>query len=360
MPTVPIARALAEIGCSVVYVTSAVLAACLREQGFHAEAFDSEGAQRNPAEFLAKTAVYEIVNSGRSFWQQFGHGTVRASFIENGIRKVAQIARPSLILIDHLFFRNHRSFAGWSADGVPVMHVATSMPRWDEIGEDSEVPRWVLCPADFELDCFLAGYRNTTFCEPSIDWRRCEIEFTHVGARPASPLILYAPGTQVMMQTNADERLAMVVEVASRLSQCDFLIATGTQKSPQRWARLPDNVMIVSHLPQLALLRRAAVLITHGGLGSLKEAMSCGVPVVTMPAVFDQPYNAMRVRKKGLGHSIFPEKLSPQNLQWALESVLDSQAIRSSVACMRELFLDEERRHPFLNLVKRRVLGVSD
>ena len=46
---------------------------------------------------------------------------------------------------------------------------------------------------------------------------------------------------------------------------------------------LPGNPLVVNFAPQLALLDRCAVLITHAGLNTTLEAISRGVPMVAMP-----------------------------------------------------------------------------
>jgi UDP:flavonoid glycosyltransferase YjiC (YdhE family) len=350
MPTFAVAEALMAAGHSVVYLTSMTLAAHLKERGFLAEPFAT-----TQGHLPQSHAAYDVMNSGRSYWQQFGHGAVRAEFIDTRVREFARKYRPSLILADHLFFRNHKLFPSCEVNGVPVVHVATSMPRWDEPEIDSSVPRWVLCPADLELRCFLDDYRNIEFAEPSIDWNRREVAFSSANLRHGKALILYSPGTQMVMHVNANERLCEVLTAAKAIPDCDFVIATGTNVVGLLETPVPSNVTIAPHIPQLTLLRRASLLITHGGLGSIKEALCCGVPLLTTPVVFDQPYNAMRVRKKSLGAAIFPNEMTSANLKAAIESVRDSSLIRSSVQAMRERFLAQENARPFSRTLIERI-----
>jgi UDP:flavonoid glycosyltransferase YjiC (YdhE family) len=46
----------------------------------------------------------------------------------------------------------------------------------------------------------------------------------------------------------------------------------------------PSNTIIVSHAPQLELLKRTSVCITHAGLNTVLESLAQGVPQVAIPA----------------------------------------------------------------------------
>lgn len=60
-------------------------------------------------------------------------------------------------------------------------------------------------------------------------------------------------------------------------------------------------------LPQLDILKYADLMITHGGLGSIKECMDANVPMLVVPINYelDQLGNAARIEANGLGKRIF-------------------------------------------------------
>ncbi len=64
---------------------------------------------------------------------------------------------------------------------------------------------------------------------------------------------------------------------------------------------LPSNVLAVKFAPQVALLKRARAMVSHGGLNSILEGFSQGVPSLVIPMVYDQPLNAELVRRAGAG-----------------------------------------------------------
>jgi UDP:flavonoid glycosyltransferase YjiC (YdhE family) len=56
-----------------------------------------------------------------------------------------------------------------------------------------------------------------------------------------------------------------------------------------------DNVLIADSVPQLEILSRANVFITHGGASSIREGIYFGVPTVVFPCWLDQHGMAARV-----------------------------------------------------------------
>ena len=70
--------------------------------------------------------------------------------------------------------------------------------------------------------------------------------------------------------------------------------ATGVPDVPPDWLVRP-------YLPQVALLQRTAVLVTHGGNNSVTEALTAGVPMVVLPFSTDQFAGAAAIEAAGLG-----------------------------------------------------------
>jgi zeaxanthin glucosyltransferase len=68
-----------------------------------------------------------------------------------------------------------------------------------------------------------------------------------------------------------------------------------------RLGKTPDNAIVVDFAPQLALLDRAAVLVTHAGVNTVLESLHRGVPIVALPRNVDQPAMASRIAHAGAG-----------------------------------------------------------
>ena len=59
---------------------------------------------------------------------------------------------------------------------------------------------------------------------------------------------------------------------------------------------LEGDPLVVEFAPQLELLDRAALLVTHAGVNTVLEALNRGVPMVALPRSADHPGMASRIR----------------------------------------------------------------
>merc|ERR1712039_19105 len=81
-----------------------------------------------------------------------------------------------------------------------------------------------------------------------------------------------------------------------------LVISTGPQDDVfDAMPELPDNLLVRQAVPQLEVLQRCDVFITHGGANSMHEALSSKVPMLVVPVFGDQPLNADAIAKCGAG-----------------------------------------------------------
>lgn len=107
---------------------------------------------------------------------------------------------------------------------------------------------------------------------------------------------------------------------------------------------VPSNVELSNWIPQSALVSSAALLITHGGLSSLKESLGCGTPVLVVPFDTDQPGNGARVVFHKVGIVLQQGEVSFEHIEAALQQLLDPASIFSANAKKMSQLLDEENR----------------
>ena len=77
------------------------------------------------------------------------------------------------------------------------------------------------------------------------------------------------------------------------------------------------------------LLPRAALLIHHGGAGTLGRALEAGVPQLVLPFAHDQTDNAGRVEALGAGAWISARWTTQNRLEQALRQVLGNPALQA-------------------------------
>ena len=93
---------------------------------------------------------------------------------------------------------------------------------------------------------------------------------------------------------------------------------------------IPSNVIVVEKAPQLELLKRAALCITHAGLNTTLETLAQGVPMVAIPIAYDQPGVAARIAHHGVGEFIEVDDLTVDGLHALIQKVLKTPAYREN------------------------------
>jgi MGT family glycosyltransferase len=87
-------------------------------------------------------------------------------------------------------------------------------------------------------------------------------------------------------------------------------------------ASLPGSPLVVSYAPQLEVIARASLTITHGGMNTVLDSLSHGVPLVAIPITFEQPGTGARIRWTGTGEVLPLKTLTVPQLRGAIERYL--------------------------------------
>ena len=81
------------------------------------------------------------------------------------------------------------------------------------------------------------------------------------------------------------------------------------------------------YAPFSAVLPRAAALVHHGGIGTAAQALAAGRPQLGMPMTFDQPDNAARLERLGVGRWLPPNRFSGAAVARELRGLPESAAV---------------------------------
>ena len=85
-------------------------------------------------------------------------------------------------------------------------------------------------------------------------------------------------------------------------------------------------------------LPQCLAIVHHGGIGTLAQAVRAGIPQLIRPLSFDQPENACRVQKMGLGDYVFPKLFKAKYVAPVLKQMIDSSSENPQLqACSADL-----------------------
>jgi UDP:flavonoid glycosyltransferase YjiC (YdhE family) len=122
---------------------------------------------------------------------------------------------------------------------------------------------------------------------------------------------------------------------------------------------IPGNARLASYLPFEWMLPKVDVFVTNGGYGSVNQAMSFGIPLVTAGLTEDKADVNARVAWSGVGIDLATNEPSPQALREAVRSVLDKPNYRWCAWLMAEEFDEIDTRSEILRIVSQ-VSHISD
>jgi len=108
---------------------------------------------------------------------------------------------------------------------------------------------------------------------------------------------------------------------AARLMGRRALLLMGKNAAAEPLSR---DVFAADYAPYSEVFPRSACIVHQGGVGTTAQALSAGVPQLVMPYAFDQPDNAARVVRLGVGLSIGRQRYRADRAAGLLERLLGS------------------------------------
>jgi MGT family glycosyltransferase len=116
------------------------------------------------------------------------------------------------------------------------------------------------------------------------------------------------------------------------------ILSVGANVNTESLGAAPANFIVRRHVPQLDVLRRATLFVTHGGMNSVSESLCYGVPVVVVPQMSEQAIVGRRVEEIGAGLYLAKNQLTAETLREAARRLLREEAFRRQAAVVRESF----------------------
>jgi MGT family glycosyltransferase len=141
------------------------------------------------------------------------------------------------------------------------------------------------------------------------------------------PLVYASMGT---LMNGRVEAFRAIVAALAKHKDLQLVLSVGDRVEPDQIGPAPNNAIIVKRAPQLELLKRTSVCVTHAGLNTVLESLAQGVPLVAIPITFDQPGVAARIADKKTGVVTSLDNLTAEHLSTLLNEVLSNPTYRAN------------------------------
>ncbi|WP_263376733.1 glycosyltransferase [Granulicella aggregans] len=126
----------------------------------------------------------------------------------------------------------------------------------------------------------------------------------------------------------------LIAEACNELC-LQLVISLGGRRGPESLHGLPGDAIVVKALPQLEILKRADIVISHGGLNTALETLREGKPTIVIPRAFDQPAVAARLERCGVALALPAKDLSAGAIRTALHTLLGQPGYRDAAMRMK-------------------------
>lgn len=382
LPTFKLARQLQERGHSVVYLGLADSGELVRRQGFElvpilSRIFPEGSVPRLRKELQGALGRADTQDKDEEVYGHYLGALARGEEVDGVVAEV----RPDLFILNSLlglnalvldlrfgipivlltpFLRSGTREQSASvlegtllrlrAGGVAFFELVrrsdpTARRFRDITGRLLRMPELIQCPRELDLPDSIAGNEpEVHYIEPSVDLSRREDRgFPWDRLDPDRKLLYVSLGSQSFLAGRevALEFLRSVAEGAASRSDWQLVLATGGLVEAVDLP-LPSDAVALPWVPQIPILERAALMVTHGGLGTIKECLFHDVPMVVFPIGRDQPENATRIVHHGLGLSGDLAAVTPDEVFSRVEQVDREPSFRENVARMGQRFREVE------------------
>ena len=237
------------------------------------------------------------------------------------------------------FIRRIRNRIGYAAfdfvtasisKGVARRRELWGLPRYRHVDEaNSPLLQIAQTPAEFDFPRlqlpdhfhYTGPFRRTTYGAVNFPW----------DALRTPPLVFASMGTWLRPPFQ-------VIAQACHILKAQLVLSVGKGATLEEASNLPGSPIVVEFAPQIELLKRVDLFITHAGLNSVQEALLEGVPAVAIPMTGDQPGVASRLKWAGAGEVIHHRDLTDARLQSAIERVLGDPMYRANAGRLQQAF----------------------
>lgn len=114
-----------------------------------------------------------------------------------------------------------------------------------------------------------------------------------------------------------------------------LVITLGGRRNPESFVDLPGAPLVVESVPQLDLLKRADLVITHAGPNTVLETLLFGKPMLALPVALDQPAVAAHVERLGVAKVLSPEQRSVNQIRDALLELRTDSCYREAAKALQ-------------------------
>ncbi len=132
-----------------------------------------------------------------------------------------------------------------------------------------------------------------------------------------------------------------------------------TPKTDQVPSDLPAGVFVSAYAPFSQLLPRACAFVHHGGIGTTSQCLAAGLPQLVVPMSLDQPDNADRVKRLGVGLSLSQGQFTVERALPLLRRCLEDETLREKAGAYVRRMREQRSPDELMAWLEKRMHGME-
>jgi UDP:flavonoid glycosyltransferase YjiC (YdhE family) len=350
-PLVPLAQELEKVGHEVAFVSTPGFCPVIEVKGFRCF---RAGADDNEEE-IQQIREQRVGPTGQPppfSYLKYVFAGIRAERSLPDLLDIIDDWRPDVVVRDNL------EFAGCIAAehaGIPhaTLQVMAAWPQWLQALEEpldqlrASVGLPPMKPADVLFRYLLLFPRPPSLWNPAFPVQPTTHTFKYAGFNQSGEEQLpgwvanlgrQRPTVYATMGTLFNHRTEILSAILDGLREepIELILTVGRNRDPSEFGEQPAHVHVERYIPQNLLLPHCDLVISHGGSGTIMDALSLGLPMVIIPILADQPENAQRCAEAGVARVIEPEQRTAQAIRDAAREVLGDARYRRNAERLRK------------------------
>lgn len=133
-----------------------------------------------------------------------------------------------------------------------------------------------------------------------------------------------------------------IVDALSATHRGPVVLTVGDLLDPEGLKPLPENVHVYDFLPGVEMAKRSTLVICHGAMATMAQALSQGVPVIGIPFKVEHEVGIDWVEALGAGSKLHGFDLTPRTLGQMVQQVLTGDEYRQAAKAIASRFCLED------------------
>ena len=351
---VPLAQALESAGHEVAFASTPGFCPSIEAKGFRSFRAGVDETEEEVQQINEQVAASEEIPPVVAFLK-YWFGGIRADRMLPDLLDIISDWRPGMVV------REHTELTGCVAAeraGIPhsTFQIAAPVP-WFMRGMGEPLNRLLASvgllegkPDDILYRYLLLYPRPPSLWNPGVPVPPTMHAFRYTGFSQSGdeklpewvgelgkrPTVYATLGTVFNRRTDL---LSAILE-GLRGEPVNLILTVGRNRDPMEFGEQPAHVHIERYIPQSLLLPLCDLVVTHGGSGTMMDALSHGLPLVMIPVGADQPVNARLCAELGVARVVTPNGRTElelmQEIRNATREVVRDPAYRENAQRLRK------------------------